>query len=91
MTQLNDPSVLTNLQVLVDDAEDQLGLAQLALSLLRAQLAVLMKGTTADLTATLDHSPIEKCSSLPPPSQNSGSSHEQHEHTGKPIKPSPSD
>jgi hypothetical protein len=71
--------------------EDQLGLAQLGLSLLRVQLAVLMKGTTANPTATSDHSPTEKPSSPPPPSQSSGSSHEQHEPTGRPTKSSPSD
>jgi hypothetical protein len=91
MTQLNDPSALTQLQVLVDDVEDQLGLAQLTLSLLRVQLAVLTKGTTANPIATSDHSPTEKPSSLPPPLQNSGSSHRQHEHTGRPTKSSLSD
>jgi hypothetical protein len=42
MTQLDNPATLAQLQVLVDDMEDQLRLAQLGLSLLRAQLAVLM-------------------------------------------------
>jgi hypothetical protein len=87
MTQLDNSSALASLQVLVDEVEDQLGLAQLTLSLLRAQLAVQMKGTTPDLMTTPDHLLIEKHSSPPPPLQNSGSSHEQHEHT----KPSLSD
>jgi hypothetical protein len=91
MTQLNDPATLTQLQVLVDNMEDQLGLAQLGLSLLRVQLAVLTKGTTTDPIATSDHSPTEKPSSPPPPSQNSGSSHKQHEPTRRPTKPSLSD
>jgi hypothetical protein len=91
MMQLNDPATLAQLQVLVDDMEDQLGLAQLGLSLLRVQLAVLTKGTTADPIATSDHLLIEKPSSPPPPSQSSGSSHEQHEPIGRPTKSSPSD
>jgi hypothetical protein len=71
--------------------EDQLGLAQLSLSLLRAQLEVLMKGTMTDPTVTSDQSPTGRPSSPPPPSQNSGFSHEQHKPTGRPTKSSPSD
>jgi hypothetical protein len=91
MTQLDNSAALASLQVLVNEVEDQLGLAQLGLSLLRAQLAVQMKEATLDPTTTPDHPLTGKHSSPPPPSQNSGSLHEQHKHTGEPTKPSPSD
>jgi hypothetical protein len=44
-----------------------------------------------DPTTTKDHPQIEKHSSPPPPSQISGSSHKQHNDTGRTTKPSPLD